>query len=225
MDNNTWKLFLHKEKQKKYFIKIINKINTDIICGKIIYPSKQYIFHIFNILNFEKLKVVILGQDPYHGINQANGLAFSVMPYVKKIPPTLQNIYKAINFDIPNFYIPNHGYLIDWVKQGIMLLNTILTVEANNAQSHANIGWEIFTDNIINVISTYYNNIVFLLWGKKAQQKIYLINQKKHLVLQTSHPSPYSYHKGFAHCQHFSQTNTYLRKHYIKPINWIIKNI
>nr|WP_246209060.1 uracil-DNA glycosylase [Enterobacteriaceae endosymbiont of Macroplea appendiculata] len=189
-----------------------------------IYPPKKYIFNIFNIINLYQLKIVILGQDPYHGINQAHGLAFSVMPKTK-IPPTLKNIYKAIQYDIPKFYIPNHGYLIDWVKQGVMLLNTILTVEQNRPNSHANIGWEIFTNNVIKVINQYCTHIVFLLWGQKAHQKNILIDKNKHHILCTSHPSPFSFYKGFYICKHFSRANNYLQSHNITPVNWFIKPI
>ncbi|QJC33397.1 uracil-DNA glycosylase [Enterobacteriaceae endosymbiont of Donacia clavipes] len=217
-----WKNFFKKEKKKDYFIKLIKKINIDIIHNKIVYPKKKYIFNIFNKINFNKLKVVILGQDPYYGYNQANGLAFSVMPNIK-IPPTLKNIYKALKFDIPDFVIPKHGYLIDWVNEGVMLLNCILTVIKGQPQSHYNIGWEKFTDNVIKIITLNYNNIVFLLWGSYAKKKSILI--KKNLILTSSHPSPLSFYKGFYSCKHFSKTNKYLIFHKKKPINWNINNI
>ncbi|QJC36208.1 uracil-DNA glycosylase [Enterobacteriaceae endosymbiont of Donacia cincticornis] len=221
--NFIWKKFFQKEIKKKYFIKLIKKIYKDINNKKIIYPQKKYIFNIFKKINFNNLKVVILGQDPYYGINQANGFAFSVMPNIK-IPPTLNNIYKAIKFDIPNFIIPNHGYLINWVNEGVMLLNSILTVEKGKPQSHANIGWEIFTNNVIKTINQYYKNIVFLLWGIYAKKKCVLITSK-HLILTTSHPSPLSFYKGFYICKHFSKTNKYLILNKKKPINWNIKLI
>ncbi|QJC28289.1 uracil-DNA glycosylase [Enterobacteriaceae endosymbiont of Plateumaris braccata] len=217
--NINWTNLLNKEKQKFYFKKLINKINTDIISGKIIYPKKQNIFYVFKVTNFKNLKVVILGQDPYHEKNQANGLAFSVMPNIK-IPASLKNIYKSLKFDIPNFKIPKHGYLLNWAKQGVMLLNTVLTVEKGLANSHNNIGWEKFTNNVINIISNNSKNIVFLLWGKKAKKKIKFINNKKHYILYTSHPSPYSAHKGFLYCKHFSKTNKYLIDHKYDPIDW-----
>ncbi|QJC31764.1 uracil-DNA glycosylase [Enterobacteriaceae endosymbiont of Donacia tomentosa] len=222
--NIIWQDLLKKEKKKRYFISLIKKINTDISNDKIIYPKKKYIFNIFKKIKFEKIKVVILGQDPYYGINQANGLAFSVMPGII-IPPTLKNIYKALKFDIVNFNIPNHGYLIDWVTQGVMLLNSILTVVKGHPYSHSNIGWEIFTNNIIKMISDYHKNIVFLLWGSYAQKKSLLIEKEKHLILTTSHPSPLSCYKGFYFCKHFSKTNKYLIDNKKNPINWNIKNI
>ncbi|QJC29629.1 uracil-DNA glycosylase [Enterobacteriaceae endosymbiont of Plateumaris pusilla] len=215
----NWNYFLNKEKQKLYFINLINKINADILSGITIYPDKKNIFYVFKVTNFKNLKVVILGQDPYYEKNQANGLAFSVMPNIK-IPASLKNIYKALKFDIPNFKIPNHGYLLDWAKQGIMLLNTVLTVKEGLANSHSNIGWEKFTNNIIKIISNNYKNIVFLLWGKNAKKKIDFINKKKHYILTTSHPSPFSVNKGFLFCKHFSKTNKYLIYHKYDPINW-----
>ncbi|QJC34619.1 uracil-DNA glycosylase [Enterobacteriaceae endosymbiont of Donacia crassipes] len=221
--NIIWKEFFRKETKKKYFIKLIQKIYKDINNKKIICPKKKYIFNVFKKINFNNLKVVILGQDPYYGINQANGFAFSVMPNIK-IPPTLKNIYKAIKFDIPNFIIPDHGYLISWVNEGVMLLNSILTVEKGKPQSHANFGWEIFTDNVIRIIDSYYENIVFLLWGMYAKKKYFLI-KKKHLILTTSHPSPLSFYKGFYFCKHFSKTNKYLILNKKEPINWNIKLI
>ncbi|QJC38665.1 uracil-DNA glycosylase [Enterobacteriaceae endosymbiont of Donacia fulgens] len=218
-----WKFFFHQEKKKKYFIKLIKKINVDINNDKIIYPKKKYIFNIFKKINFNNLKVVIIGQDPYYGFNQANGLAFSVMPNIN-IPPTLKNIYKTVKLDIPNFRIPNHGYLINWVNEGVMLLNSVLTVEKEKPRSHADIGWEIFTNNIIKIINYNYKNIVFLLWGNYAKKKINFITSN-HLVLTTSHPSPLSFYKGFSTCKHFSKTNKYLILKKKKPINWNINNI
>ncbi|QJC33803.1 uracil-DNA glycosylase [Enterobacteriaceae endosymbiont of Donacia provostii] len=222
--NIIWHNFFQKETKKKYFIRLIEKIYIDIKNNnKIIYPKKKYIFNIFKKINFNNLKVVIIGQDPYYGVNQANGFAFSVMPKIK-IPPTLKNIYKAIKYDIPSFIIPNHGYLINWVNEGVMLLNSILTVEKGKPQSHANIGWEIFTNNVIKIINFYYKNIVFLLWGTYAKKKHILITSD-HLILTTSHPSPLSFHRGFNFCKHFSKTNKYLILHKKKPINWNISLI
>ncbi|QJC37027.1 uracil-DNA glycosylase [Enterobacteriaceae endosymbiont of Donacia vulgaris] len=221
--NFIWKNFFQQETKKSYFLKLINKINTDINNNKIIYPKKKYIFNIFKKINFNNLKVVIIGQDPYYGINQANGFAFSVMPNVT-IPPTLKNIYKALKLDIPDFIIPNHGYLINWVNEGVMLLNSILTVEQGKPKSHTNIGWEIFTNNVIKIINFNYNNVVFLLWGSYAKRKINFITSKN-LVLTTSHPSPFSFYKGFYFCKHFSKTNKYLILQKKKPINWNINKI
>lgn len=214
-------LFIKKRKKKLYFIKILQKINFYKKKGKIIYPNSKDIFNIFRLIEFKKIKIVILGQDPYFKINQAHGLAFSVLPNIR-IPPSLINIFKAISYDIKNFKFPNHGYLISWVKQGVFLLNTILTVEAGKPNSHKKLGWEIFTDKIITLINFYGDKIVFLLWGTNAQKKINLINKKKHLVLCAPHPSPLSAHRGFFNCHHFSQANKYLIKNNKIPINWEI---
>ncbi|WWO95678.1 MAG: uracil-DNA glycosylase [Candidatus Dasytiphilus stammeri] len=210
---------LSREKKKSYFIKILNKLAKDRAHGKIIYPESQNIFKIFRLTKLSKLKVVILGQDPYHGPKQANGIAFSVSLGVP-IPPTLINIYKELNNDSITFQYPKHGYLGSWVQQGIMLLNTILTVESGKPSSHVHLGWEIFTDKVISLINEYGEKIVFLLWGRHAQSKIFLINNHRHLVLQAPHPSPFSAHKGFWGCRHFSKTNQWLMKSGIQPIDW-----
>ncbi len=217
---NDWKQIFKKEKKKKYFSKIINFLNKEYKKKKIIYPPKKNIFKIFKLIKFKKIKVVILGQDPYYNENQAHGLAFSILPHIKKIPQSITNIYKEIKNEFNLFKIPLNGYLINWVKQGIFLFNTILTVEKNKPCSHKNIGWEIFSDNIIKYINKYLKKIVFLLWGKYAQNKIKLINNKKHLILCSSHPSPLSVNKGFWGCNHFKKTNNFLKKNNIKPIIW-----
>ncbi|WWO96090.1 MAG: uracil-DNA glycosylase [Candidatus Dasytiphilus stammeri] len=214
-----WKNFLSREKKNSYFIKILNKLAEERANGKIIYPNSQNIFKIFRLTQWSNIKVVILGQDPYPGPAQANGLAFSVSLGVP-IPPTLINIYKELNNDSINFQYPNHGYLGSWVQQGIMLLNTILTVEAGKPSSHVSLGWEIFTDKVISLINEYCENIVFLLWGRYAQRKRVLIKNYRHLVLQAPHPSPLSAHKGFFGCRHFSKTNQWLIKSGIQPIDW-----
>ncbi len=216
----NWKFFFQKEKKKKYFLKIINFLKQEYHKKKIIYPSKKNIFQIFKLIKFNKIKVVILGQDPYCNKNQAHGLAFSVLPNIKKLPPSIINIYKELKNEFFWFKQPKNGYLLNWVKQGVFLFNTILTVEKNIPCSHKNIGWEIFSDNIIKYISLYLKNIVFLLWGKYAQKKIKFINNKKHLILTSSHPSPLSFNKGFLGCNHFKKTNIFLKKNNINPINW-----
>lgn len=183
-----------------------------------IYPEQKNIFHAFDLCNFDDIKVVIIGQDPYHGPNQAHGLCFSVPKGVKK-PPSLQNIYKEILSDIGTI-IPESGNLERWAKQGILLLNAILTVRANEPLSHQNKGWEDFTNDIIKRISDEKSNIVFLLWGAYAQKKAELIDENKHLILKSVHPSPLSAYRGFFGCKHFSKTNKYLKKNGLSEIKW-----
>jgi uracil-DNA glycosylase len=217
---DSWKFLLKDnfEKEKLESIKsfILNEKNQ----GKIVYPPGALIFNAFNLTPFPKLKVIILGQDPYHGKNQAHGLSFSV-PKGIKIPPSLKNIYKELQDDI-DFRIPNHGNLEHWAKQGVLLLNAILTVNASEPASHKKSGWEEFTDSVIQKISDHSENKVFLLWGKFAQEKSKLIDNSKHLILKAAHPSPFSAHHGFFGCKHFSKTNDYLVKHGQNPINWQI---
>lgn len=224
MNKLSWRLLLSKEKNKPYFIKIINTIINERKLGKIIYPPQKKIFYAFKLTDIKNIKVVILGQDPYHQPNQAHGLAFSVDYNIKTIPPSLINIYKEISNDIKGFLWPKHGCLESWSKQGVFLLNTILTVEKNKANSHVNLGWEIFTDTVIELVSKYCEKVVFLLWGAKAQKKINIINNTKHKVLCCSHPSPLSAYLGFFGCKHFSKTNILLKKWNKKPIDWNIKN-
>ena len=165
------------------------------------------------------MKVVILGQDPYHRPNQAHGLSFSVKPTIVP-PPSLINIYKELATDIEGFVIPKHGYLVDWAKQGVLLLNTVLTVEEGKANSHANWGWETFTDKVIAKLNAHRENIVFLLWGSHAQKKGAFIDRNKHCVLTAPHPSPLAAHRGFFGCHHFSKANEYLKAHGMAEINW-----
>ncbi len=216
----TWKQLFLVEKQKKYFKKLIAFLNQEYKQNKIIYPLKNNIFNAFIYTPFEKIKVVIIGQDPYHDRDQAHGLAFSVPPTLLNIPASLNNIFKEIQREFPNYNIPNNGCLIKWAKQGILLLNSILTVEKHKPTSHKNIGWEIFTNNIITYINKYCNKIIFLLWGKYALQKKKIINTKKHIILYTSHPSNYSVNKGFIGCNHFITTNKLLVKYFKTIINW-----
>ena len=184
-----------------------------------IYPPQNEIFNAFKLTEFEQVKVVILGQDPYHGLNQAHGLAFSVKPNVPP-PPSLVNMYKELATDIAGFQIPNHGYLVQWAQQGVLLLNTVLTVEQGQAHSHANFGWETFTDRVIAALNQQREHLVFLLWGSHAQKKGQFIDRERHCVLTAPHPSPLSAHRGFFGCHHFSKTNDYLRAHQIGEINW-----
>ncbi|WP_226799324.1 uracil-DNA glycosylase [Candidatus Annandia pinicola] len=208
-----------KEKKKKYFNKIINFIYKERYNGKIIYPLQKNIFNAFKFTNFNKIKIVILGQDPYIKYNQADGLAFSLSNNIN-ITPSLKNIYIEIKSNFKEFNIPKNGCLINWAKQGVLLLNTILTVEKNKKFSHKNIGWEIFTDKVIKLINIYKKNVVFFLWGEHAKKKINLINSKKHLILISSHPSPLSANYGFFGCKHFVKSNIFLVNNNIKPIKW-----
>ncbi|AKC60104.1 uracil-DNA glycosylase [Blochmannia endosymbiont of Polyrhachis (Hedomyrma) turneri] len=215
----TWKSVLSSEKSKLYFKNIFNYINQRKSQGIIIYPEQRYIFHALKLTPFQKVKVVIIGQDPYHQPNQAHGLAFSVQPGIT-IPPSLMNIYKELSSDISTFVIPKHGCLESWAKEGVLLLNSILTVEAGKTCSHANIGWEQFTDKIIDVLNTKKNKLIFLLWGKYAQKKGNIINNKNHYILKTSHPSPLSAQFSFFGCKHFSKTNYLLTINNQNKINW-----
>ena len=212
-----------KEKEKEYFKKLSEFVNLEYK-HYTVYPRKDNIFAALKACELDKIKVVILGQDPYHNENQAHGLSFSVPPSQKEIPPSLVNIYKELASDV-GCYIPNNGYLEKWAKQGVLLLNTVLTVRAHQANSHANKGWEIFTDKIIETLNNSQQPLVFLLWGKPAQQKIKLLNNKKHLILTAPHPSPLSSYRGFFGCKHFSKTNKYLIDNNLAPIDWQIENI
>jgi uracil-DNA glycosylase len=215
----TWHDVIGAEKQQTYFQQAMAFVESERRSGKTIYPPAKDIFNAFRYTEFCDIKVVILGQDPYHGPNQAHGLCFSVRPGVKA-PPSLVNMYKELAQDIPGFVIPDHGYLKSWADQGVFLLNTVLTVERGKAHSHANTGWETFTDKVIEMINQYATNVVFLLWGSHAQKKGQFIDQSKHYVLKAPHPSPLSAHRGFLGCKHFSKTNQYLIGNGASPINW-----
>lgn len=217
----SWADAIGAEKQQPYFQKIIQQVNTERQSGQIIYPPAPDVFNAFRYTEFNQVKVVIIGQDPYHNVGQAHGLAFSVQQGVE-IPPSLKNIYKELASDIDGFQIPNHGCLKKWADEGVMLLNTVLTVKAHLAHSHKDIGWETFTDKVIEVLNNHRQNLVFLLWGNPAQKKGSKIDERRHLVLKAAHPSPLSAHRGFFGCRHFSQTNQYLRDKGIKPIDWQI---
>lgn len=216
---NTWTEALGEEKAQPYFQHILQQVQHERAQGKIVYPPQKEVFSAFALTEFSAVKVVILGQDPYHGPNQAHGLAFSVKPGVAP-PPSLVNMYKELAQDIEGFQIPPHGYLIDWAKQGVLLLNTVLTVEQGKAHSHANFGWETFTDKVIAQLNQHRENLVFLLWGSHAQRKGQFIDRRRHCVLTAPHPSPLSAHRGFLGCRHFSQANHYLNAHGIAPIEW-----
>ncbi len=214
----TWKKIFYKEKKKKYFINLIKFIKNEYK-KKIILPKIKKIFNTFKYTKFNKIKIVIIGQDPYYKKNQAQGLAFSISKKIK-ITESIKNIYREIKNEYPKYKIPKHGCLKKWSKQGILLLNSILTVEQNKPLSHKNIGWEKFTNNIITNINKYLKKIIFMLWGKYSQNKINLINKKKHIILSTSHPSPLSFNKGFNGCNHFKLVNKILKKLKRKKIKW-----
>ena len=215
----TWTDLLAEEKQKHYFKETLAYVAKQRAKGVTVYPSPNEVFTAFAITPFEQVKVVIIGQDPYHGPNQAHGLSFSVKPEVK-IPPSLKNIYKELTQDISGFVMPDHGYLLPWAEQGVLLLNTVLTVEESKAHSHKHLGWEQFTDKVIEVLNNYGNNIIFLLWGSHAQKKGSVIDKNKHSILTAPHPSPLSAHRGFLGCKHFSTTNNLLIAQGKQPINW-----
>ena len=215
---NSWLKILQDEFEKPYMKKLSLFLNNEKKNNNIIYPPGSKIFNALNLTPFSSVKVIILGQDPYHGQNQANGLSFSV-EIGNKVPPSLQNIFKELNSDLK--ILPSqHGDLSNWAKQGVLLLNTILTVEASKPSSHSNKGWEIFTDKILHSLSSLKENLVFILWGKKAQEKILLIDESKHKILKSPHPSPYSANNGFFGSQPFSKTNFFLESKNIDKINW-----
>lgn len=219
---NYFKNIIEEESKKDYYKKlhefVINEYNT-----KTIFPPKEKIFNALQTTPYDKVKVVIIGQDPYHGIGEAHGMCFSVNPGIK-IPPSLMNIYKELNRDL-GCKIPNNGYLVKWAKQGVLLLNSVLTVEKDRPASHQNKGWEIFTDRIIEELNKSQTPIVFLLWGNFAKQKARLITNKKHLILTSSHPSPFSVKYGFEGCSHFSKANKFLASNNLTPIDWQIDDI
>jgi uracil-DNA glycosylase len=215
----SWKEVLKEEFTKAYFLEIVTFIKTEKALGKTIYPPGPLMFNAFNQTPFNKVKVVILGQDPYHNPGQAHGLSFSVPDGVKP-PPSLVNIYKEIQKDIGIAMPAQYGNLTQWAVQGVLLLNAILTVRANEPASHSKIGWMSFTDAVIKKLSDEKEGIVFLLWGKFAQEKQVLIDETRHFVLKAAHPSPFSADKGFFGCKHFSKTNELLTKQGISPIDW-----
>jgi uracil-DNA glycosylase len=214
---SDWNTYLKTELKKPYFLDLARALKL-AYKKRIVYPAQENIFNAFALTPLSKVKVVILGQDPYHGEGQSHGLSFSV-PEGIKIPPSLRNIYKEITAETGEEQ-PDSGNLERWAKQGVFLLNSTLTVEANEAGSHQGWGWETFTDEVIKVISQKQEHVVFLLWGKFAQDKAKLIDESKHLILKTTHPSPLSAYRGFLGCRHFSKTNEYLKKHSIKEIEW-----
>lgn len=215
--HTSWLEILQKEFEKEYFENLVKFVKEEF-ATRAIYPEGKNIFRAFELCHFENVKVVILGQDPYHGPRQANGLCFSVNDGIS-LPPSLQNIYKEIESDL-NVKMPKTGNLDNWARQGVLLLNATLTVRANAAGSHQHQGWEEFTDAVIKAISVKKDNVIFLLWGRYAQDKGAVIDRFKHHVLTAAHPSPFSANSGFFGCEHFSKTNEYLKKHGEKPIEW-----
>ncbi len=220
--NNKWLRVLNKEFSKPYLLELDNFLETRKAAGAIIFPKQQDIFRSLELTDFDDVKVVILGQDPYHGPNQAHGLSFSVQEGIKQ-PPSLKNIYKELNTDL-GFDIPTTGFLEPWAKQGVLMLNAVLTVEQADPNSHANKGWETFTDKIISTISEQKENVVFILWGAYAQKKELLINSDKHKIIKSAHPSPFSARNGFFDSKPFSKTNDYLESTSQKAINWKIED-
>ncbi|HHR6136649.1 TPA: uracil-DNA glycosylase [Providencia alcalifaciens] len=215
----TWHDVIGAEKSQPYFKDTLAFVAKERENGKVIYPPQEDVFNAFRYTELGDIKVVILGQDPYHGPGQAHGLSFSVRPGIKA-PPSLVNMYKELEKDIPGFVRPDHGYLLSWAQQGVLLLNTVLTVEQGHAHSHAHLGWEAFTDKVIQAINDHTEGVIFLLWGSHAQKKGRIIDTKRHHVLKAPHPSPLSAHRGFLGCGHFSKANQLLEQQGRIPINW-----
>lgn len=219
---NDWLDAINGEFKKDYYRDLYLFIRKEY-STQVVYPAAEDIFNAFHLTPLSKVKVVIIGQDPYHNVNQAHGLCFSVKPEVE-IPPSLVNIYKELQSDL-GCYIPNNGYLVKWAEQGVLLLNTVLTVRAHQAASHQGKGWEMFTDAIIKAVNEQDRPIVFILWGKPAQTKKKMLTNPKHLILEAPHPSPLSAYRGFFGSKPFSKTNDFLIAHGIEPIDWQIENI
>ena len=214
----SWRKRLQVDFDAEYMLELRDFLREQKLLGKTVYPSKDEIFAALNATPFDAVKIVILGQDPYHGPGQAHGLCFSVRQNVP-VPPSLRNIYKELAADI-NFLPPKHGCLNEWAQQGVLLLNSVLTVEGNLAASHKDKGWEKFTDSIVNHLNDKAENIVFILWGNYAQKKGAMIDRARHLVLESPHPSPLSASRGFYGNHHFSKSNEYLRAHDVAAIDW-----
>ena len=216
---HTWTEAIGAEKQQPYFTDLWARVRQARQQGVVIYPPADEVLSAFSLTPFDAVKVVILGQDPYHGAGQAHGLAFSVKPGIG-IPPSLQNIYKELANDIPGFVMPQHGFLQRWAEQGVLLLNTVLTVQAGQAHSHASWGWETFTDRVVAQLNQGRDGLVFMLWGSHAQRKGAMIDRQRHLVLKAPHPSPLSAYRGFFGCGHFSKANDWLQQHGQSPVDW-----
>ncbi|MGO2372076.1 MAG: uracil-DNA glycosylase [Pseudoalteromonas prydzensis] len=217
---SNWQDFLNIECAKPYMQQTLDTVTQKRSQSIAVYPAQSQVFSAFEATPLENIKVVLLGQDPYHGEGQAHGLCFSVLPEVAKLPPSLKNIYKELATDIAGFSIPEHGYLQRWAEQGVFLLNTVLTVEQGQAHSHKHLGWEQFTDQVIAHINQHCEGVVFILWGAHAQKKGKGIDSSRHHVLNGPHPSPLSAHRGFFGCQHFSKTNQLLTQQGKSAIDW-----
>ncbi|GAA6324550.1 uracil-DNA glycosylase [Fusobacterium ulcerans] len=220
--NNDWDEILKDEFEKEYYQKLRKFLITEYK-SETIYPKMENIFSALKLTSYKDCKVLILGQDPYHGPNQAHGLAFSVNIGIKT-PPSLQNMYKELRDEL-GLYVPNNGYLVPWAEQGILLLNTALTVRAGAANSHSKVGWEIFTDSIIKYLNDREDSVIFVLWGGNARKKKAFINTDRHYILEAAHPSPLSAHNGFFGCGHFKKINEILSSLGKKEINWQIENV
>jgi uracil-DNA glycosylase len=218
----SWQAILQDEFDKPYFNLLTNFVRKEYQT-KTIYPPAKLIFNAFDLTSFDNVKVVIIGQDPYHEIGQAHGLSFSVQPGIA-IPPSLKNIYKELHDDL-GCYIPNNGFLEKWAKQGVLLLNNVLTVREGQANSHKDCGWETFTDRVIVELNKREKPIVFMFWGANAKKKEMLVTNKNHLILKAAHPSPLSAFNGFFGCKHFSRANDFLKNNDFEPIDWQIENI
>ena len=223
MITNDWLPAVREEFAKPYYRQLYQFVKEEY-SRTVVYPPAEDIFNALHFTPLSEVKVLILGQDPYHNEHQAHGLSFSVLPDQKEIPPSLQNIYKELHDDC-GCYIPDNGYLTKWAKQGVLLLNTVLTVRAHQANSHRGIGWEEFTDAAIRILDQQDRPMVFLLWGRPAQMKKSMLHRNpKHLILEAPHPSPLSAYRGFFGCKHFSQTNEFLKANGLEPIDWQIEN-
>ena len=220
---NDWLPYIEGEFRKPYYKELYQFVKEEY-SKHVVYPPSDDIFNALHLTPLKEVKVLILGQDPYINEHEAHGLCFSVLPEQKKLPPSLQNIYKELHEDL-GCEIPNNGYLKKWAEQGVLLLNTVLTVRAHESNSHKGKGWENFTDAIIRAVNEQDRPIVYMLWGSHAQQKIPMLNNPKHLILKAPHPSPLSAHRGFFGCRHFSQANEFLEKNGIEPIDWQIENV
>ena len=220
---NDWLPSIEGEFRKPYYKELYQFVKEEY-SKHVVYPPSDDIFNALHLTPLKEVKVLILGQDPYINEHEAHGLCFSVLPEQKKLHPYIQNIYKELHEDL-GCEIPNNGYLKKWAEQGVLLLNTVLTVRAHESNSHKGKGWEHFTDAIIRAVNEQDRPIVYMLWGSHAQQKIPMLNNPKHLILKAPHPSPLSAHRGFFGCRHFSQANEFLEKNGIEPIDWQIENV
>ena len=220
---NDWLQAIGGEFRKPYYRQLYEFVKQEY-STRVIYPPADDIFNALHLTPLKDVKVLVLGQDPYHNEHQAHGLSFSVLPDQREIPPSLQNIYKELQDDL-GCYIPDNGYLEKWAKQGVLMLNTVLTVRAHQANSHQGKGWEQFTDAIIEAVNQKESPVVYMLWGRPAQSKIPMLTNRNHLILKAPHPSPLSAYRGFFGCKHFSQANEFLQRGGVAPIDWQIENI